>query len=123
MLSSIIEPFRERISVAIAWIPMLPEDSAAAAIESSEMFGATSTQFYDADRLLGAAIATSVGANTTAWDIYLTFDRAQRWDERAPAPAPDAYAHQLGNWADASRSRTGDGLVNELRAMARDTTR
>jgi hypothetical protein len=118
VLSSVIEPFRGRVSVAIVWIPMLPDDSAAAATGTSELFASAVAQFYDADRLLGAAIASAVKASTTAWDIYLTYGRAQRWEDGAAPPAPIAYAHQLGNWADASRYRTGDDLRSELRHMA-----
>ena len=118
MLSSIIEPFGARVNVAIVWIPMLPEDSTAAATGTSELFDSAVAQFYDADRLLGAAIASALNASTTAWDIYLTYGRAQRWEDGAPPPAPIAYAHQLGNWADASRYRTGSDLRSELRYMA-----
>jgi hypothetical protein len=118
VLSSIIEPFRGRVSVAIVWIPMLPEDSAAAAGVASALFDSTVAQFFDAHRLLGAAIASAVSASTTAWDIYLMYGRAQRWEDGAPPPAPVAYAHQLGDWADASRYRTGADLRSELRHMA-----
>jgi hypothetical protein len=118
VLSSVIEPFDGRVSAATVWIPMLPDDSAEAATRSSALFGAATAQFYDAERLLGNAIASSIGAATTAWDIYLTYDREQRWKTAERPPTPVDYAHQLGDWADPTRCHTGDRLVSELRRMA-----
>lgn len=95
---------------------MLPDDGPAAATDSSRMFDDRVAQFFDGARLLGETIAASLGAASTAWDVYLAYGRNERWDDGGPAPVE--YVHQLGSWADASRYRTGDALALEIGRVA-----
>lgn len=101
----------------IVWVPMLPEDNAAAARASAgECADSRVDHFYDADQHASRAIAGLLGGvGAVAWDVYLMYARHTRW-ERTP-PLPYAWAHQLRRnaWADPARYHSGSALASELR--------
>lgn len=118
MQSGILEAFPGvDITALIAWVPMLPEDSAAAAAGSANLISDRRAQhFYDGSRVAGSAVAQSLGAaGQVAWDTYVFYQRGVRWGDAPPSPA--AWVHQLGtqSWADPTRYRSGEELVRALR--------
>ncbi len=78
--------------------------------------------FYDPDKWVGKAIATSLGAkgdeeeDDVAWDIYLFYGLGQEWRKGEDPPAPVEWMHQLSEcrWADRERLRCGDLLLAQL---------
>lgn len=105
----------------IVWIPMRPEDSAAAARVSARLYGDHRVDhFYDADRNAGRVIARGLGGEgDVAWDIYLVYPPHSEWGD-APPPS-SSWVHQLREsvWAVRARYQTGAGLVSELQGMVR----
>lgn len=95
---------------------MLADDDVVSAAAAASIFDSRVAQFLDGARLLGSALGRSLGESSTAWDIYVAYGRGVRWDSRPPSPA--SYVHQLGNWADASRYRTGEALALEIGGIA-----
>ncbi len=57
--------------------------------------------FWDGDRLTGRQWQEVLGTNRVAWDVYLLFGKASRWDD-APVP-PDFWMHQLNDEREAPR--------------------
>ena len=100
---------------------MLPGDSEATAKEKAVMFNDPRVrQFWDPDQRSGKAIAKSLGYDgNVAWDIYLFYQSSDKWIETPPAPA--CWMHQISeNWASRSHFHTGDDLINELYAAAKN---
>ncbi len=57
-----------------------------------------------------------------AWDIYFFYEKGEAWNDTPPEPAE--WMHQLGGGdrADATKFRTGQGLIDQLhKAMHRVT--
>jgi len=109
------------MSVAIAWIHMLPLDSAVTARRMALTIRDPRMQhFDDPHRRAGAAVAASLGASgKMAWDIYLFYGAGSGWQDGPPPPA--MWAHQLkdSTWADLSHYHRGQDLVRQLEmAMA-----
>lgn len=98
---------------------MLRDDNAAAADRSAPLVPRAAAQFYDAERLVGRAIAAALGADgeRSRGTCISPTVRDARWDA-AGALRPLAFAHQLqGSWADQTRCFTGEALRDELRLM------
>ncbi len=112
------------IAALIVWLPMLPEDDAAAAAEAARLCDDPRAQhFHDPEKLAGQVVATRLGgAGRVAWDVYLVYAPEARWDRDLPLPA--TWTHQLGDsgWADAAHYRTGEALVATLTAAVRQAS-
>src|SRR5262245_17133443 len=105
---------------------MLPGDDLAAAREAAGLVrDPRAHHFYDAERRVGQAVASSLGregaAGQTAWDMYLFYNKGARWpsasDGAAVAPPrPTDWLHQLRGrvWADPQRWRWGEALAAAL---------
>ena len=109
------------ISGSIVWIPMLEEDTLAAAVAPLKALNDDRIRhFYDSHKAVGKTIAASVGwQGHVAWDIYLFYGPKVKWSDTPPTP--DSWMHQLSaGWAKNDRYHTGDDLKKELSAsMAR----
>ena len=117
--------------IAIIWLPMVPGDDRAAAVEAAAAFPADRTaQFWDGSRLIGRTwsanfvvrhmeelrqavsripdLAQCVDAWSSApppaWDCAFFYRAGSTWTE--PLPPPDAWTKQLGFW------RSSDGTQN-----------
>jgi hypothetical protein len=105
------------IRVLMVWIPMLSNDTDAAARAAATLYDDPRiAHFYDAGQHAGRAIADLLGGEgATAWDVYLMYGRHTTW-ERKP-PHPYSWAHQLRHdaWAVPARYHAGGALVSELR--------
>ncbi len=106
------------ITALIVWLPMLPEDTAAAAAAAADTDAdPRARHFYDPQRISGKAIAAALGGGgRVAWDTYLVYPPRARWDHRVPLP--EAWMHQLedSSWADAAHYRIGEALIGGLHA-------
>jgi len=103
------------LSVSIVWVNMLPLDSIVTARFMARTMKAPCVRhFHDPGRLVGKAIAQSLGGQgELAWDMYLFYPRGIEWDDGPPAPI--RWAHQLSAaWADSAYYHTGNGLIDEL---------
>ncbi len=103
------------VSASIIWIPILKEDTIDAAIPSVKFLSDRRIQhFYDNKKMIGKAIADSVGwTGRVAWDIYLFYEPFAEWKETPPKPI--CWMHQVSvGWATKNNYRTGEELNNEL---------
>jgi hypothetical protein len=84
----------------IVWIPMLPPDSEAAALDAARSFP-TARHFWDGDRRLAKEIGRTLGVTAKeslgvdgdlglAWDVYLAYGRGKNLGDE-----PDFWMHQL----------------------------
>ena len=64
--------------------------------------------------LVGKAFASGRITQGPAWDIYFFYKKGQSWSDGPPEPVE--WMHQLGGGgrADATKFRTGQGLVDQL---------
>jgi hypothetical protein len=91
------------VTVIGVWIDMLPSDGRKAAEKSTSIYEPFPhvLQFHDPGRIIGSAVAESIGApGRIAWDMYLLYGAEAMWKRTAPKPID--WAHQLGGekWAD-----------------------
>jgi hypothetical protein len=121
---SVIQSFPNAdISVAIVWIDMVEGDSEAMAHQSARIMEDPRVRhFHDPERRAGKAIAQSLGGRgKIAWDIYLFFSKSSEWMKDPPAPIE--WMHQLSaDWADPTRLRVRDYLLEELRKTMKRLT-
>ena len=106
------------IAIMIVWIDMLSGDHATTASAAAKMFqGERVVQLHDPNKLIGKAIAESIGANNAiAWDMYLFFERGCEWKEQLPSPL--TWAHQLDDpWASPDHYAWGNDLPVRLREI------
>jgi len=84
------------LSAMIAWIPMKPNDSAAAATAQALTFTDERVRLegWDTDRAIGGAFEKTLGLTRTAWDVYMVYDPGVTWSGALP-PAPSYWMHQL----------------------------
>ena len=100
-VAAALQDFRpDVLGTFIAWVPMLPPDSAEAAEAAARNFP-DAAHFWDADRTLsiemgrtlGITSAESIGApggHGFAWDVYLAYGNGRAWGD-----PPDFWMHQL----------------------------
>ena len=103
------------VSASIVWLPILKKDTFDATIPSVKFLSDSRIQhFYNNNKMVGKAIADSVGwAGHVAWDIYLFYRPFVIWTETPPKPI--YWMHQLTDgWATKNNYRTGDDLKYEL---------
>ena len=101
----------------VAWVPILPEDTEAAARERAALVHDRRAQhFWDAQRALPGAFAAVLGLpeGWPAWDVYLAYTPGVVWNERPPAPA--FWHHQLGD-EPAAPVLDGAAFAAQVRAM------
>jgi hypothetical protein len=109
------------LAPAVVWLPMLAGDAGADVDPAAALVpgapGARVTHFHDPERLVGEAIARSLGGDgQVAWDIYLFYGPGASWDGETP-PTPHDWRHQLSTqcpWADPSRFSWGEQLPPAL---------
>jgi hypothetical protein len=100
---------------------MLPNDSIETAANASKPFTDSRVHhFFDPEKQVGKTIANSLNwEGRIAWDIYLYYDRGQKWTDLPPSPIN--YYHQLINdWADQDHYRVGNDLTKSLMSSMGD---
>ena len=100
MIDEVVRPTTApELRVLVVWIPILPEDDAAAAARAAARVAEPRVSHYwDPDRALGDALGRTLAlpsrepgrASGVAWDVYLLFERGARW-----GAAPSFWMHQL----------------------------
>ena len=79
----------------LVWLPIRATDDANAAAQQTSSFrDARLSEGWDADRAVGDLFARRLSLKGAAWDVYLVYDRGQRWDKAGP-PMPSFWMHQL----------------------------
>jgi hypothetical protein len=124
MQTDVLEKIDEAsLRILVAWVPILPDDSEAAAIESSALVpDARASHFWDATRVLPPLFAPVLGLPESwpAWDVYMVFATGVRWVD-AP-PTPSYWEHQLGDEVDApvlDGERFREAVLDALRSSDR----
>lgn len=98
----------QNLTGIVIWLPMLPGDDVAAAQRQAALVNDPRIlKGWDPARHIGDAFMPILGLNGTAWDVYLLYDRATRWDDAEP-PRPDFWMHQLPEIAGAPSALTLD---------------
>lgn len=111
------------ISVIIVWTNMLKSDDKENAYRAASMFKDPSiVQYFDAKNRFGDVVARRLNPQgEKAWDIYMFFDKEDKWSSSIPKPFD--YAHQLSAslhpWADNTKYFCGNDLTKRLSDMAR----
>jgi len=101
--------------VYLVWVPLRGAEEKHVT-EASRLAGDPRVlQYWDGANALGDAYAPILQLSGPAWDVYLLFDRDQKWDGSRP-PKPTFWMHQLGAVTHAPRldaalfARTADSL-------------
>lgn len=118
MQESIVKAFPQAdVSLAIAWLDVLPLDDAESATKTAGILAVDPRirHFHDPDKLLGKAVAKSLGWRGYAYDIYLFYPKGTAWSGGLPAPAQ--YVHQLSVHSDDEHFQIGEDLTRSLRDM------
>jgi hypothetical protein len=131
------------VDVSIVWLPMLNNDSEAAARKAARMFAdGRVTQFYDPERFVGylyrfdvfpdaaqrmaasipddhpfhESMAQRVEADRDRpeWDLYMWFDAQVRW--KTDAPPPTRFIRQVAHWKEDGKTVSLMWLDNLSRA-------
>jgi hypothetical protein len=123
---SVLEAYPDAdLAVAIVWINMMESDDSAAVASISKIFtDGRVQQFSDPNQVVGKAVAASLGAEgEVSWDTYLFYGPGLKWDILPPVPTE--YMHQLYDyiWADQTKMRTGQDLLDGLRSAMAELTR
>jgi mercuric ion transport protein len=106
------------ISVIVVWTNMLKSDDKENAFKAASMFGDPSiVQYFDAENKFGDLVARRLTPQgQKAWDIYMFFDKDDKWTDTFPRPFE--YAHQLSAslhpWADDTKYFCGNDLTKRL---------
>lgn len=108
----------------VVWVPILPDDDAAAAARAAQRFTDPRViHYWDEGRALGDALGETLAlpsreagrAHGAAWDVYLVYGRGARWGE-----APSSWMQQLdGLPVTRAPKLNGDALRARLEAAAR----
>ncbi len=109
-----------RLRALVAWVPMLPADSLAAAQAAGTSLPPDDRVAYGWDDAgaLGDPFAQALGLSSRAWDVYLLYPAGARWDGALPPP-PTRWMHQLSQPAGAAPPELRLNAA-QLTAWARD---
>jgi hypothetical protein len=80
----------------VIWVPMSRGMERDVPKATSEVADPRATHYWDGDGQLVKAYREVLGLNEPAWDIYLLYGPAARWDGERP-PRPQYWMHQLGS--------------------------
>jgi len=115
---SIVQAFPQAdVSLAVVWMDVLPLDEEATARKTAGILAEDPRirHFHDPDKLVGKAVAKSLGWRGFAYDIYLFYPKGATWS--GGLPAPSQYAHRLGAHGDDDHFHVGADLPRSLRDM------
>lgn len=91
VLAKIADP---RLRAYAVWVPMLGAREKDVADATATVGDARARHFWDGDGYLINAFMPVLGLKERAWDIYMVYGPAARWDGAVP-PTPDFWMHQL----------------------------
>jgi hypothetical protein len=112
------------LRVYVVWVPILPDDDAAAASRAARGFtDGRVTHYWDPHLALGDALGDGLALPSRkvgrphgpAWDVYLLFGRGARWGE-----GPSFWMQQLDDVpATTAPKLNGAALRARIEAIAR----
>ena len=116
--SSVLEQIDDpSLRAYVAWVPILPDDCEAAALQSRALVpDARATHFWDARKALPPLFAEllDLPEGWPAWDVYLAYRAGPAWVD-APPP-PSFWHHQLGE-LDIAPWLDGEAFASGVRAL------
>ena len=114
VLEQVAEP---SLRMYVAWVPILPDDSEAAAEDSASLISdERAKHFWDAEKALPPPFADvlSLPKSWPAWDVYLAYPAGPTWEDAPPKPA--FWHHQLGE-LDVAPKLDGEAFARQLREL------
>ena len=118
MQSSVLDTIRDpSLRVFVAWVPILPGDTAAPDAETQALVSdARAQHFWDEQRLLPPLFNATLKLpeGWPAWDVYLAYPPGVTWEQAPPAPA--FWYHQLGDEPQAPKL-DGAAFAEQLRSL------
>ena len=119
MQSSVLDTIRDpSLRVFVAWVPILPGDTAAPDAETQALVSdARAQHFWDEQRLLPPLFNATLELpeGWPAWDVYLAYPPGVRWGGQPPAPA--FWHHQLGDELDLAPKLDGPAFADGVREL------
>jgi hypothetical protein len=104
------------ICLCVVWLPMMETDNqetASAVVQNIP--DARAQHFFDPEKYVGKAIATSLGSDGhVAWDTYAFYPPGIEWLDTPPAPVEWFFQQGNDDWADQSHLREDEALPAEL---------
>ncbi|MDB4963524.1 MAG: hypothetical protein JWP01_3523 [Myxococcales bacterium] len=88
------DPRMAHVRSFVVWIPMLDADEGSEVPSASKHAG-LATQYFDGEKRLGHALATSLGLEQPLWDVFLFYPPGAMWTD-AGAPVPEIVLAQGG---------------------------
>ena len=118
MQTSVLGAIDDRsLRAYVVWIPILQDDSPAAAVEARVLVSdPRATHYWDADGRLPKLFHSvlQLPAEWPAWDVYLLYPPGVTW--RDEAPPPSYWEHQLGTLPNAP-FLSGERFAARVRSM------
>ena len=119
MQSSVLDTIRDpSLRVFVAWVPILPGDTAAPDAETQALISdVRARHFWDEQRLLPPLFNATLELpeGWPAWDVYLAYPPGARWGE--PPPTPAFWHHQLGDELDLAPKLDGPAFADGVREL------
>lgn len=78
------------------WVPKLFGEEKDVPVATRFVPDARATHYWDSGSVLVRSYDTVLGLGQDAWDVYIAYGPAARWNNATP-PAPDYWMHQLGH--------------------------
>lgn len=106
------------VRVYVVWEPILITDCEGTARQATGLIpDERATHFWAPDLELARAFRGPLGLEReAAWDVYLVYDRASRW-ESGSAPTPDDFQHQLSGRLPEEKLLDEAALVARIRTL------
>jgi hypothetical protein len=108
-----------KLSLYVVWEAIGPHDTPETAAQSASLLQDERIHhFWSPDRFASTAFQAPLGVQkTTAWDVFLVFDKGKRWTE-AP-PAVDRFMHNLKSHEELPKDRllNAETLAGEVRSL------
>jgi hypothetical protein len=113
------------LSVTIVWEAIGPHDTLETAAQSAALLADERIHhFWAPGRFASTAFQAPLGVQkTTAWDVFLVFDKGKRWTD-AP-PAVDRFMHNLKTHEELPKDRllNAETLAGEVRSLLAEERR
>lgn len=85
----------DQVRAYFVWLPCIETDDRASALERAKEFSDPRLRHYwDGERLTGISWDKILNTGDFAWDVYMIYGSAAKWDKASP-PSPDFWMHQL----------------------------
>ncbi len=103
VLATIKDP---NLAAYVVWVPELGATSSNVPGAMALVSDPRAHHYWDGHEQLGNAYEHTLPTPGPSWDVYLLFERQQRWRTTEP-PNPVSWMHQLGGVTSAPRLNAG----------------